>query len=140
MSNKKTKVVVLGALAKEALPSRFRAWFRKLHEWYDGESWSTLATPDADGDSEKVQALLTKIVENIDHRTLQSLLASKRALPQKLVNVETLIWAWNVVGEESVQIPHELALGRDGNGNGNGNGIRNGDGAGAASLVLYVPQ
>jgi hypothetical protein len=131
-------IVVLGVLAKEALPSRFRAWFRKLHEWYDGESWSTLATPDADDDSGKVQVLLTKIAENIDHRTLQSLLASKRALPQKLVDVEALIWAWNVVGEESVQIPCELALGRDGNGN--GNGIRNGDEAGAASLVLYVPQ
>jgi hypothetical protein len=123
-------VVLLGALAKESLPSRFRAWFRKLHEWYDGESWSML---DADDDGEQVQALLTKIVENIDHRALQSLLALKRALPQKLVDVEALIWAWNVVGEESVQIPRELAFG-------NGNGIRNGDGVGAASLVLCIPQ
>jgi hypothetical protein len=129
-------IAVLGALAKEALPSRFRAWFRKLHEWYDGESWSTLATPDADDDSEKVQALLTNIVENIDQRTLQSLLAPKRPHLQKLVDVKALIWAWNVVGEESVQIPCELALEQ----HGNGNGIRNGDGAGAGLLMLYVPQ
>jgi hypothetical protein len=126
-------IAVLGALAKEALPSRFRAWFHKLHEWYNGESWSTLATPDAD---EKVQALLTNIVENIDQRTLQSLLAPKRPHLQKLVDVKALIWAWNVVGEESVQIPCELALEQ----HGNGNGIRNGDGAGAGLLVLYVPQ
>jgi hypothetical protein len=123
-------IAVLGEWAKEALPSRFRAWFRKLHEWYDGESWTTLATLDADGDSEKVQALLTEIVENIDQRTLQSLLAPKRASPQKLIDTEALIWAWNVVGEESVHIPCELALGRYGNGTGTG----------ARSLMLYVPQ
>jgi hypothetical protein len=129
-------IAVLGALAKEALPSRFRAWFRKLHDWYDGESWSTLATPDADDDSENVQALLMNIVENVDQRALQSLSASKRPLLQKLVDVEALIWAWNVVGEESVQIPCELAFEQ----HGNGNGIRNSDGAGAGSLMLYVPQ
>lgn len=112
-------VAVLRASATGMLPARFRTWLEKLDSWYD-QSWSTLG-PDFDGetDANGVQTLLASVAESAETKSHS-------------ITLEDLIWAWNVVAEESVQIPKDLVPARDGE--------PEDEDAGSAPLLLYIPQ
>jgi hypothetical protein len=122
-----------------ALPPRFRTWFERLDSWYDS-SWSTLSA-DLDGygssDASSVLSLLTQLVEWVGRQTrggqvlqVDGSLAGKSS--QKGIDLEGLIWAWNVVREESVQVPCGLLPAR------HGDAQRDGEDVGL--LLLYIPQ
>jgi hypothetical protein len=119
-------LTVLRASTNASLPPRISAWLEKLDAWYD-QSWSTLSTdPDGENknDSEGVCALLTKVAGSAERLAYGH-------LSYKAIAVKGLIWAWNVVAEESVQLPNGLVPAQDGDGDGNGN---------SGSLLLYIPQ
>jgi hypothetical protein len=120
------------------LPARFQTWFRQLDSWYDS-SWSTLSAElDGSGssDTSSVLTLLAQLVEWVGRHTRGQVLLSDdsplRKSSVKGVDLEGLIWAWNVVGEESVHLPNGLLPVQDGHGQG--------DGEDAGSLMLYIPQ
>jgi hypothetical protein len=109
-------VAVLRASAPATLPARLRTWLEKLDAWYD-QSWSTLI-PDSDG----VRALLTSVAESAETLCEKSHSAT----------LESLIWAWNVVAEESVQIPKGLVAPHESQ--------YDGEDAASDLLLLYIPQ
>jgi hypothetical protein len=115
-------VAFLRAQAIGILPGRFQTWLEKLDSWYD-QSWSIL-TPDSDGkdDAEGVRTLLTSVAE----------LARTLCEKPHSITLEGLTWAWNVVAEESVQVPKGLVAAQSGQ--------CSGEHAGSDSLLLYIPQ
>ena len=123
---------LLAVLQRSRLPSRFEGWFARLNEWYD-DSWSTLGIDgsDDDADGDRVRAMLMKVVESSQQLSLRRL-AERNFLVGNVVDLDGLTWAWNVVGEESVQIPSGPVpdSGQD----------EDGDGEDGALLMLYIPH
>jgi hypothetical protein len=118
---------------KLRLRPRFRTWLDKLDSWYDS-SWSTLSTDlDGSSDAENIHTLLTQLAESAEKHTHGQILLSQGLLSGKSlgesIDLKGLIWAWNVIGEESVQVPNGLVPARDGGGEED-----------AGSLLLYIPQ
>lgn len=118
-------LTVIRASTHASLPPRLSAWLEKLDAWYD-HSWSTFS-PDPDGSNDSDDVIHTSGV-----RTLLTTVA--KSVPSIAITLTGLIWAWNVVAEESVQLPDGLVPARDGDGD------EEGDKGSTGSLLLYIPQ
>ena len=127
-------LAILRTQSADPLPPRFHSWLAMLNSWYGDASWNTLAD-DGACNSDAILALLTETVDSA--RTAAAATARKVNMP---FDMDGLVWAWNVVGEESVQVPSGLMMpSSSGLGQGNGDDTEDGrdeDGV----LMLYIPH
>ena len=125
LETQRARLAVLVAFLRNAkLPPRYQAWIDRLDEWYDS-SWGTMGAEHGE-EGESVRSLLAECAE------LAGQACHGQSRPS--ADLERLIWAWNVIEEESVRIPKGLLSWHNGDGDGDG------DGENEESLLLYIPR
>ena len=116
-------------LVEDSSPAHVSRWIENLMSWYppDDPNWSALP---GKGDEEDIEALLQAIVKTKTSTTGARPLANG-STESNWCTMKRLCWAWNVVGEESVQVPCKMLPCSTSGPNGDRKGVE---------TFLYVPS